>query len=247
MVLANPGVPDWDYLRPRTAFIRRDQLLELVVGLSFQIPGHIIEFGVADGGSTRVIRRAASRHEKRFPREARKRIYACDSFKGLPEAYENAGVGAFATKPPNIRGVQIVEGYFEKSLTKELAAEVGVVSFASLDADLHSSTLCALRWLTPLLRSGSLLLFDEFLGGEAAEKRAFEDWSRETGVKAVQIGEFMRDPSGWGKSLDRRTLFQIIKDEPLPKIESRAQSIGRKLQGSPALYASAKWVYDFFR
>lgn len=245
-MVATSGM-DWDHLRPRTAFVSRDQLLELVVGLSFQIPGHIVEFGVADGGSTRVIRRAASWHEARFPREARKKVYACDSFKGLPEAFENAGVGTFATKPPKIRGVQIVEGYFDQSLTAELAAEIGTVSFASLDADLYSSTLCALDWLTPLLRSGSLLLFDEFLGGEAAEKRAFEDWSRATGVRTIQIGEFMRDPSGWGKSLDQRALFQVIKDEPLPRIESRAQSIGRRLQGNPALYASAKWVYNFFR
>ena len=80
------------------------------VGLSFRIPGHIVEFGVADGGSTRVIRRAVSRNERRFPREARKRIFTCDSFKGLPEAFENAGVGTFATTPPSIRRVQIVEG-----------------------------------------------------------------------------------------------------------------------------------------
>lgn len=246
-MLASPGVLGWDYLQQRAAFLRRDQILELVVGLSFQIPGHIIEFGVADGGSTRVIRRAASRHGRRFPRAAQKKIFACDSFKGLPEAFENAGVGTFATKPPSIRGVRIVEGYFEDSLTKELAAEVGVVSFASLDADLYSSTLCALNWLTPLLRSGSLLLFDEFLGGDSAEKRAFEEWSRLTGTKTIQIGEFMRDPSGWGKSPDHRALFQVIKDEPLPLIDSRAQSIGRRLQSTPALYASTKWVYDLFR
>ena len=141
----------WDYLRPRTTFVQRDQLLEFVVRLSFQIPGNIIEFGVADGTSTRVILRAASQHQKGFPRSAHKKIYACDSFQGLPEPFENAEVGAFATTPPVIPSVEIVEGFFEESLTEQLAAEVGVVSFASLDADLYSSTLCALRWLTPLL------------------------------------------------------------------------------------------------
>lgn len=246
-MLIDPGISTWDYLQPRTVLVRRHQLLELVVGLSFSIPGHIVEFGVADGGSTRVIRRAVSRNEKRFPREGRKKIFACDSFKGLPEAFENAAVGTFATTPPSIRGVQIVKGYFDESLTKELAAEVGKVSFASLDADLYSSTLCALRWLTPLLGSGSLLLFDEFLGGDGSEKRAFDDWSQETGLKTIQIGEFVREPSGWGISLDRRALFQVVKDEPVSVIESRAEKLRHLLKGTPALYASAKWLYDRLR
>jgi hypothetical protein len=33
--------------------------------------------------------------------------------------------------------------------------------------------MCALTWLTPLLGTGSLLLFDEFLGEQESEKRAF--------------------------------------------------------------------------
>ncbi|HXY65653.1 MAG TPA: hypothetical protein VEI45_15165 [Mycobacterium sp.] len=44
------------------------------------------------------------------------------------------------------------------------------MALASLDADLFSSTLCALTWLTPLLGIGSLLLFDEYLGDGGAEK-----------------------------------------------------------------------------
>ena len=105
--------------------------------------------------------------------------------------------------------MEIVKGFFEESLTEALRARVGR-SVASLDADLFSSTLCALRWLTPLLRAGSLLLFDEFLGEKESEKRALEQWLAETGIRAAMIANFIRDPSGWGHNLDRRPLFQVV-------------------------------------
>jgi hypothetical protein len=189
-------------------FICREEVLKLSVALSGRIPGSIVEFGVADGGSTRVLRKASKKFNKR--------IYACDSFKGLREKYENAEVGTFACDPPRLPGVELVIGYFEDSLTPELAARVGTVCLASLDADLYSSTLCALRWLTPLLRTGSLLLFDEFVGEKESEKRAFEDWSKESGVATILVADFLRDPSGWGVNLDRRALYQVIGVEPLP-------------------------------
>jgi hypothetical protein len=166
-----------------------------------------MEFGVAEGSSTRILRRAARSH---------KRLFGCDSFEGLPEKFENAEVGTFACEAPKIAGVEIVKGSFEDSLTHELSSRVGRVALASLDADLYSSTICALRWLTPLLGSGSLLLFDEFLGEKESEKRAFEDWTRETGIKTVLIAEFLREPSGWGLQTDRRPIFQVIGNETLP-------------------------------
>jgi predicted O-methyltransferase YrrM len=211
-----------DQWRDKISFPTRESVLRLSVELCERIPGNIVEFGVAEGGSTRVLRRESAR--------SKKRVFACDSFKGLREKFENAEVGTFACRPPKIAGVEIVEGYFEESLTPDLASRVGQVAFASLDADLYSSTICALRWLTPLLRSGSLLLFDEFLGERESEKRAFEDWQKETKVRTVLVAEFLRDPSGWGTKIDKRTLFQVIGDEPLPKVRERMFARGvRKL------------------
>jgi len=215
----------WEQLQGRTTLPSRKSVLQLCVAMSAALPGHIMEFGVAEGASTRTLRRAAA---------SKKRVFACDSFKGLREKFENAEVGTFACEPPRIRGVDIVEGYFEDSLTTELSSRVGRVAFASLDADLYSSTICALRWLTPLLGSGSLLLFDEFLGENESEKRAFEDWRRETGVQTILIAEFLREPSGWGTKIDKRTLFQVIGDELVPKLPNSmrdrilASPFGRK-------------------
>lgn len=207
----------WPAVAGKVALPSRDLVLELAVALAQRVPGHIVEFGVASGGSTRTIRQALTRHQLRQRGGERKRIYACDSFEGLSEQYENAAPGTFAQRPPKIPGVQIVVGYFDDSLTPALADQVGHVALASLDADLYSSTLTALRWLTPMLGSGSLLLFDEYLGENASECRAHEDWCAETGIETVTIAEFAREPSGWGTVPDRRVLAQVIGPEPLTK------------------------------
>jgi hypothetical protein len=211
----------WGELQAKARLLSRDMVLEIAVRLACAVPGNIVEFGVADGSSTRVIQRTLRRQRLGwFNLSPKKEIFALDSFEGLREAFENAPVGAFAQPVPSLPGIQIVKGYFEESCTPALAKRVGRVAFAHLDADLYSSTLCALRWLTPLLGTGSLLLFDEFVGGGMSEARAFDEWRAESGVEVVRIAEFDRDPSGWGEQLDRRTLFQVVGTEALPPVRS---------------------------
>jgi hypothetical protein len=195
--------------------ISREATLRLAVRLSLGVSGNIVEFGVADGGSTRIIRNELLRHRIGKISGPTKQIFACDSFEGLPEKYENAEVGAFAGPVPRIPGVEIVKGYFDVSLTPEVASRVGKVAFASLDADLYSSTQTALRWLTPLLHTGSLLLFDEYIGENESEKRAHLEWSTETGIETVTLATFRREPSGWGEQPDQRLLCQVVgRGEP---------------------------------
>ncbi len=211
-----PSLPEWERLQGMCNLVARDFTLEIAVRLSLFVPGHIVEFGVYQGQSTMAIRRALDKWSRAYPRglAPRKRIFACDSFQGLPEKYEKLQEGAFACAVPDLPGVDIVKGYFQDSLTPELAREVGAVSFAHLDADLYSSTTCALTWLTPLLHTGSLLLFDEFLGEQESEKRALEDWSRKTGLQCLPVAEFLRPPSGHGDRLDKRALYQVLGPEP---------------------------------
>jgi hypothetical protein len=223
----------WSEVEPFVRYIPRDVVLELAVRLSHWVPGNIVEFGVWRGTSTRVLRRSLSQCKFAEFGGPPKKIYACDSFEGLPEKYEKLEPGAFKlAKPPRIRGVRMVKGYFQDSLTPELAAEVKQVALASLDADLYSSTACALKWLTPLLGTGSLLLFDQFLGAEEAEKRAFEDWSRESGVRTVRIGSFAREPAGLGRVLDERALFQVVGTgtiDPVPPFWVWVMKVKRRL------------------
>ena len=201
----------YSQLNQKTNFASRAEVLEMAARLALRIPGSFIEFGVANGDSTRLLARL----------KGNRKFFALDSFKGLPEKFEGAEVGDFAGKAPRIQGVEIVEGYFEQSLTPDFSRRVGRVAFAHLDADLFSSTLCALNWLTPLLDTGSILLFDEFLGGEAAEKRAFEEWSRVSGVRTLIVAEVARDPSGFGtKVTDVRVIIQVAGESSIPLLQT---------------------------
>jgi hypothetical protein len=211
------GAGDWSRHQGRATLPTRAHALELAVQISRPVPGHIVEFGVYKGYSTRVLRDELWRCKRWDRRQRGKRIYACDSFEGLPTEYESLPQGNFATPVPRLSGVRIVKGFFDKSLTPELAAEVGRVSLAHLDADLYESTVCALDWLTPLLGAGSLLLFDEFVGEDPAEARAFVEWTRRTGIDTMLLAWFVREPSGKGGATDRRALFQVVGETPLTK------------------------------
>ncbi len=215
------GTPDdWTTRAWRVNYPSQDQVISLAVSISRPIPGHIIEFGTWFGGSTRIIRDELW-HSRMWDRKQwRKRIYACDSFQGLPEEYHGLKKGTFATEVPKLRGVRIIDGFFEDTLTEKLAKEIGRISFAHLDADVYGSTMSALNWLTPLLHSGSVLLFDQLIGDEPAEAQAMLDWQRETGVELALLGLFGREPSGSGVRTDRRALVQVVGHARLTKAKA---------------------------
>ena len=209
---------DWSPVKQSALFASRSQVLELAVQLSRSVPGHIMEFGVWKGHSTRAIRDAWWRGAFWSPRQWSKRIYACDSFAGLPENYEHLAAGTFATPIPRLTGIRIVQGFFEESLTAELAAEVGRVSLVHVDVDLYSAAKTVLNWVAPLLSDGALLVFDEFGGEDPAEERALDEWLEATGREVLLIGLFGREPSGGGDRTDRRAIFQVVGGGPVPRL-----------------------------
>lgn len=218
--IVTAGEEPWSVLQPKSNFVSRAMVLDICVKLAVRVPGNIVEFGVAQGDSTRAIKRALKRHGSTwFSKYGRKELFALDSFEGLREAFENAKTGEFAGPVPKISGVNFVKGYFEQTCTPELKARIGQIAFAHMDADLYSSTLFALHWMTGSLDTGSLLLFDEFEGGERAETKACAVWQAETGTKLLRIAEFDRDPSGYGTQIDKRVLFQIIGAAPMERYE----------------------------
>src|SRR4029453_2957557 len=115
------------------------QVIDLAVPPARPVPGHIIEFGVWKGDSIRVIRDELWRSAIWDRAQRQKRIYAAVSLAGRPDDSEHFPAGPFATPVPTLRGVRIVDGFFESSLTAGLAAEIGRVSLPPFDANLSGS------------------------------------------------------------------------------------------------------------
>jgi hypothetical protein len=65
------------------------QCLDLAARLALNVSGSFIEFGVAEGDSTRLLARI----------KGNRKLFACDSFEGLREKFENADWAHLPAKP----------------------------------------------------------------------------------------------------------------------------------------------------
>jgi hypothetical protein len=137
--------------------------------------GTALEFGVAHGHSLRRIVAGMP---------AGSRVVGFDSFEGLPEHWRDGfGIGAFRTTPPVVLGAEMVVGLFDQTLPHWPAPDDIVL--VHIDCDLYSSTRTVLNHLGPHLRSGCLVVFDEYHGYPGAhqhEERAWREWADGAGV-----------------------------------------------------------------
>ena len=119
-----------------------------------------LEFGVFEGASIRFW----SAQNK----NAASRFVGFDSFEGLPEDWHSGKrKGAFNTggKPPEVSDprVSFVTGWFQKSLKGFLVSyKPQDQAVIHIDCDLHSSALYCLTTLDPVIRPGTLIVFDDF-------------------------------------------------------------------------------------
>ena len=142
-----------------------------------QVPGDYLEFGVFRGQGFELSLRAATKVLK-SDRSSR-RFFAFDSFAGLPDvdSDKDSGIfqrGDFAAGEQQFRRhiakaargwpIVVVPGFFSESLADGLRAQHQMThaAFAVIDCDIYASTVDALRFLTPLLHSGSVLYFDDW-------------------------------------------------------------------------------------
>lgn len=74
----------------------------------------------------------------------------------------------------------VIPGWFDETLTADLAKKVGPAAVVWVDCDLYSSTVPVLRFIAPLIQNGTLLVFDDYycFGGRAdlGERRALEEF-----------------------------------------------------------------------
>ncbi len=126
------------------------------------------------------------------------RFWAFDSFKGLPrlEGVDIGGEfheGQFSCEKDqffknlsdagvDLDRVVVIDGWFNETLTSELKHKRGlsVAAIVYIDADLYVSTVPILAFLTDILATGSIVMFDDwfcFRGHpEKGVQRAWREW-----------------------------------------------------------------------
>ena len=142
------------------------------------IPGNIVECGVAGGGSTALMAMAIERYTQR-PRL----LYAFDSFEGMPSPSErdkasgvpaNAtgwGTGTCASPEEKVQEVlvqlgvrdivQTVKGDFQDTLPK-MRQEIGSIALLHMDGDWYESTKAILNNYYDLVVSKGFIQADDY-------------------------------------------------------------------------------------
>jgi hypothetical protein len=171
-----------------------DNLADYLVNA--ELPGDYFEFGVFKGTTFSYAAKVMS------PLFPAMRFIALDSFEGLPEPKgldEQQGFtsgfykGQFAcsqddfaenlrTESVDIDRVVIVKGWFDKTLVDVTAQKYSLNKAAAIliDCDLYESTVPVLRFITPLLSVGTVILFDDWRCfrnlPDHGQQRACSEW-----------------------------------------------------------------------
>ncbi|KZR78682.1 tetratricopeptide repeat protein [Prochlorococcus marinus] len=102
--------------------------------------------------------------------------YGFDTFEGLPEDWHNTKGGAYSAEGiiPQVDGGIFIEGKFENTLPIFFSKPRPIASIINFDADLYSSTLCALNHSKAIIDEHTILIFDEFIINENWEQDEYK-------------------------------------------------------------------------
>ena len=133
-------------------YFHRWALFDYVVGQS-KTSRPFYEFGVWRGEAFRYL-------IKTF-----KKGYGFDTFEGIPEDWHHERTGSYSSDGniPQIEGGEFIVGRFDNTLLTFFSESRPTASLINFDADLYSSTICALNHSKPVIDQHTLLIFDEFL------------------------------------------------------------------------------------
>ncbi len=137
------------------------------------LPGVYFEFGCHSARTFSTVIRAAD-----YLKLDNFQCFAFDSFEGLPptEITEDGYFegGTFCTSKTDfislvksysgrsLENENIIEGFYESSLTTNLQGTMPKVGMVHIDVDLYSSTALVLEFLKPLMVEGTVILFDDW-------------------------------------------------------------------------------------
>ena len=91
--------------------------------------------------------------------------YGFDTFEGIPEDWHDEKAGTYSSNGniPQIEGGEFIVGKFEDTLPEFFSEPRPMASIINFDADLYSSTICALNQSRPVIDQHTILIFDEFI------------------------------------------------------------------------------------
>jgi O-methyltransferase len=159
-----------------------------------QVPGDYLEFG---SGSTVSSFRLAHKHYRLRP-EIPRRLFAFDSFEGLPApAGVDEGPAWAQQRGMAVSLEQFIEllalhgiardeyvvapGFFEDTLSGKEPSDYGIerAAFVHIDCDYYESAKLALEFALPALSDGAILSFDDWFAfngrPDHGEQRAFRE------------------------------------------------------------------------
>jgi O-methyltransferase len=175
-------------------FYAIEQCAEYLVGA--QLDGNYLEFGVYKGDTFSHAYKWLAPHFKEM------KFLAFDSFEGLPKPqgidvadryssnfYENQFACSqeeftknILSKGVDLDRVKIVKGWFNRTLSPDKVHKYDVkqIAVAWIDCDLYESTVPVLKFITPYLTVGSVIIFDDWHcyrnQPDCGEQRACREW-----------------------------------------------------------------------
>ena len=174
-----------DFYTYKFIYSKREGLYEHVIQSQNLTAGFdYLEFGVSKGSSFRWWTTRIKHPDARF--------FGFDTFTGLPEDWGSFKKGDMnnGNKPPEINDNRhsFYQGLFQQTLIPFLNNyQPYQRKVIHMDADLYSATLYVLTLLTPFLKPGDILFFDEF-NVPMHEFKAFRDWSDAFYIKYKVLG-----------------------------------------------------------
>jgi hypothetical protein len=193
-----PYSESWPSLRSASGRVDVHSLAAFWV-LESKLSGDYLEFGVGAGRSAI----AAIRANRRYNPETVARFFLFDSFEGLPPltgkdvgsqqfkggdyAFSRASVIQKLTEHGayDVSRVELVSGFYEHSLPGFDTSRFGdrKAAIVHVDVDLYESAATVLRFVTPHLQAGTMLLFDDWntfvADNRRGERAACREWLAE--------------------------------------------------------------------
>ncbi len=179
------GTCENDFYSHKFVYTKRESLFErVIVAENLDADIDYFEFGVSKGDSFRWwVNRIKNPNAK---------FHGFDTFTGLPEDWGlfKKGDMANGNEPPQIDDSRhtFYQGLFQQTLLPFLATySPDRKKVIHLDADIYSATLYVLTLMTPYLKSGDILFFDEF-NVPMHEYKAFTEWANSFYIEYEVLG-----------------------------------------------------------